>query len=383
MEKVLEVENQKLKEIQNNIKQMSLLEKDPGIRKTQAGVSFASQNARSFRDSSELQIPGDMFISQVTLTSYKNFIIGLDVVYKSRKGIEKQKIGFQPKNQIENQIVQSMKLSSIEHVQNITGYYSTHIDFLKIISSRGQYIYGGIDKLQSHQQKFSIEIRKDEKPQSFYGTVDLINEEVQCNIFDKKFQFYNLFTILYLESNHASELTNEFVLVTIGCELKKKDTIGGLKNNKRYLTRNEKDSINNKSNYNEQNENLQQKSMSTQRQSISHLSQKNSQQLLQNMNQQSQQQENQFIQNNEKQIQQQDQQYLQQQQQNQNSEYEYNNESEFQTLIKNSQLQQQVYKKRSFSDNNNSELFKNQENEIENKISEQDVEKQNKNEVYE
>lgn len=52
-------------------------------------MTVSSDNARAYKDIEDLAFPDDMYITEVSITSYQNYIIGLEAVYRNRKGLEK------------------------------------------------------------------------------------------------------------------------------------------------------------------------------------------------------------------------------------------------------------------------------------------------------
>lgn len=69
-----------------------------------------------------------------------------------------------------------LKLRGVEQITSVTGYYNNcFIEYLRIVSSRGNYIMAGSDKNQTRCKKIEFDIKKEEKPISFFGTVDRIN----------------------------------------------------------------------------------------------------------------------------------------------------------------------------------------------------------------
>lgn len=49
-----------------------------------------TDTALSFKDQEEIAYPDTMYIAEVTITSYENFVIGLEVVYKNHITISKE-----------------------------------------------------------------------------------------------------------------------------------------------------------------------------------------------------------------------------------------------------------------------------------------------------
>lgn len=69
-----------------------------------------------------------------------------------------------------------LKIRAPEFVSSVTGYHNNYfIEYLRIVSSRGNYIMAGSDKNQAKCRKFEFDIKKEEKPIAFFGIVDKIN----------------------------------------------------------------------------------------------------------------------------------------------------------------------------------------------------------------
>lgn len=68
-----------------------------------------------------------------------------------------------------------LKLWGQEYISSVTGYMNNiFIEYIRIVSSRGNYILAGTDRNQAKCKKFEFDLRKDEKPISFFGVVDQV-----------------------------------------------------------------------------------------------------------------------------------------------------------------------------------------------------------------
>ncbi|EAR97070.4 hypothetical protein TTHERM_00196610 (macronuclear) [Tetrahymena thermophila SB210] len=174
-------------------------------RREQKGVSVGSETACSWDNSNELPETKDYQIQQINIWFQEEQIKGIQVEYKLRNGEKVVLDGFFPKS-TENLQEKVLKLRGPEYIQSISGYYNNYfIEYLRIVSSRGNYILAGTEKNQSRCKKFEFDIKKDEKPISFFGVVDKIN----------------------LKKNRESETQQDedMVLISFGIELKKRDAM--------------------------------------------------------------------------------------------------------------------------------------------------------------
>ncbi|KAL4510252.1 hypothetical protein ABPG72_010445 [Tetrahymena utriculariae] len=175
------------------------------FRREQKGVSVGSETACSWDNSNELPETKDYQIQQINVWFQDEQIKGIQVEYKLRNGEKVVLDGFFPRS-TENLQEKVLKLRGPEYIQSISGYYNNYfIEYLRIVSSRGNYILAGTEKNQSRCKKFEFDIKKDEKPISFFGVVDKIN----------------------LKKNRDSEAQQDedMVLISFGIELKKRDAM--------------------------------------------------------------------------------------------------------------------------------------------------------------
>jgi len=99
----------------------------------------------------------------------------MSVEYKHRGGDKSIIECFQPQS-TEGLEERSLKLLGTEFITTVTGYYNNlFIEYLRIVTSRGNYIMAGSDKNQTKCKKIEFDIKKDEKPISFFGVVDRIS----------------------------------------------------------------------------------------------------------------------------------------------------------------------------------------------------------------
>lgn len=145
------------------------------IRREQRGVAVGTETACSWDNSNELPSDKEYSISEVRVLFRDEQIKGLTVEYKLRNGERVELECFAP-DSTKDLSERVLKLRGPETIASVSGLYNNFfIEYLRIVSSRGNYIMAGTDRNQARCKRFECEVKKDERPIAFFGIVDRIS----------------------------------------------------------------------------------------------------------------------------------------------------------------------------------------------------------------